>query len=113
MTITSDTPYIGDYFNDKTSSIIVEKLSTNAVQIYSDANYQGNVQQLKPGYYNINQLSIGNDTLSSIKIPRGFVVRLYEDANFKGNYVTLRNDVPYIGDYFNDKVSSIIVIFRG
>ncbi len=109
ITITSDTPYIGDYFNDKVSSIFVEKAPNNNVVIYSDSNYQGKSQVLSPGYYNIDQLTIGNDTLSSIKVANGFIAVLYSDDNFKGNAITVTKDIPYIGDYFNDKVSSIIV----
>ncbi|MGL5718376.1 MAG: beta/gamma crystallin-related protein [Paraclostridium sp.] len=109
IVVTSDTPYIGNYFNDKVSSIIVKKAPKNSVEIYSDANYQGNSQMLSPGSYDIYDLTIGNDTLSSIKVPNGYLVTLYSDANFKGDSITVTSDTPYIGDYFNDKVSSIVV----
>ncbi len=115
MTVTQDTPYVGNEFNDMTSSIIVEQTSSDdkVVKIYADANYQGNSQNLEIGSYNINQLTIGNDQLSSIKVPKGFVVTLYSDANFSGKTMPVTQDTPYVGNQFNDTISSIKVEFIG
>ena len=111
MTVTQDTPYVGNEFNDMTSSIKVEPISSDdkVVKIYVDANYQGKSQDLKAGNYNMNQLDIGNDQFSSIKVPKGFVVTLYGDANFTGKTMTVTQDTPYVGNEFNDMTSSIIV----
>jgi hypothetical protein len=106
---TEDTTYVGDDFNDKISSIVVEL----AVKIYEHANYQGKSQTLPLGSYNMNQLAIGNDTLSSVKIPSGLVVTLFEHVDFKGRMKTFINDTDYVGDDFNDITSGVLVSLAG
>ncbi|MEG3954323.1 beta/gamma crystallin-related protein, partial [Microcoleus sp. herbarium2] len=76
-TFTEDTPWVGD-FNDITSSIKIEKISTiPAVVIYKDADFQGASQELTEGSYNLASLQIGNDQLSSLRVPSGIKVTLY------------------------------------
>ncbi|MFX1294958.1 MAG: beta/gamma crystallin-related protein [Promethearchaeota archaeon] len=108
--ITCDTPSVGKHFNDKTSSIIVEEIGTtyNNVIIYEHTGYLGNSQELEVGIYDIDDLEIGNDKLSSIRIPPGIKVTLFEDKRFRGKELVLTSDTPYVG-YFNDLTSSIIV----
>jgi hypothetical protein len=102
----SDTPYVGDDFNDKTSSIVVEG---GGVIIYQHRDYQGYSQTLLPGNHKLSDILIGNDTLSSLKIPTGARVTLFEHANFWGDKKVFTSDTPYVGDDFNDKTSSIMV----
>ncbi|HSQ89767.1 beta/gamma crystallin-related protein [Romboutsia sp.] len=104
--ITCDMPWVGSNFDNITSSIKVEVIT---VKIYEQPNYEGKVQELQLGQYNLNQLNIGNDTLSSIKIPLGFQVILYEHADFKGKSKVITYDTPLIGDGFDDITSSIRV----
>ena len=63
--------------------------------------------------YNINQMGIGNDSISSVKVPSGFRVTLYEhDINWYngGNTLVLTSDEPNLPNRgFNDVVSSIKV----
>lgn len=81
------------------------------VVFYVDANYKGASVSFGPGSYNIGQLgALGNDRLSSIRIPDGFTVTLYEHGNFKGRTVTCTEDVPFLKNSpykFNDITSSI------
>jgi hypothetical protein len=81
------------------------------VTIYEHANYQGNSQILAKGRYDDaqRQLTIGNDKLSSVKIPPGLVVRLYEHFHFQGRYVDFVMDTPAVPMSWNDRASSIIV----
>lgn len=80
------------------------------VLIYKDVYYQGSVQALYPGKYNIGDLTIGNDTLSSLRIPSGWTVTLYADANYSGARTAMAGDVGDLIDYgFNDQTSSIVV----
>lgn len=60
------TPYVGDDFNDKTSSIIVAK---GTWMFYLHSNYGGPfVIPLRPGLYpNVTHVGIINDNLSSLK----------------------------------------------
>jgi hypothetical protein len=47
------------------------------VVIYRDENYSGPSQELDEGSYDISSLTIGNDQLSSLKVPNGLKVTLY------------------------------------
>ena len=83
---------------------------TKQVLIYHDAGFGGSVQALYPGNYNMSDLTIGNDALSSLRIPSGWTVQLFTDSNYGGSSVTLTSDNAYLGDVsFNDKASSIKV----
>jgi hypothetical protein len=104
VSFTSDTNWVGD-FNDKTSAVLVEKVAS----FYSDANYGGNVVHLGVGRYDMSQIQLGNDTLSSLKIPQGLLVTVYEHAGFAGDYRSFYQDTPWVGDAFNDKASSIVI----
>lgn len=80
------------------------------VGLYSDSNYRGASQSLAPGVYPLDQLTIGNDTLSSITIPSGMVAKLYEHDRYGGASLVLNAsnaDLWYAG--FADKASSIAV----
>lgn len=106
---TEDTTYVGKDFNDKISSIVVEL----AVKIFKDANYEGKSQTLPLGSYNTKKLDIGNDKLSSIKIPSGLMVTLFEHTDYKGRMKTFIEDTTYVGDDFNDITSGILVSLAG
>ena len=98
-TFTADTAFVGQDFNDVTSSIRIGNV-TDAITIYQDAYFGGASQLMTPGLYDMNSLQIGNDQLSSIKIPLGLRVTLFADENFKGNTKTFTADTPYVGDDF-------------
>lgn len=87
-----------------------ETSSADEVIIYQHANYEGKSQRLKVGKYNMQQLSIGNDQLSSAKVPENLVMVLYEHSNFGGSSMELSGEFDYIGDDFNDKTSSIEIM---
>lgn len=100
---TADAPSVGD-FNDQASSIQVELVAS----IYQHADYQGQSKLLTIGKYNMADLGIGNDQLSSLKVPPGLKVTLYQHANFSGQTRTYNANVAFIQD-FNDQTSSILV----
>jgi len=79
-----------------------------SVLIYSDANFTGYNQAFGPGRYDVDQLSIGNDQLSSLRVPPGWTVTLYEHAGFIGINKVFTADAWFVGD-FNDRTSSLIV----
>ena len=83
--------------------------STLKAAIYEHANYQGRSQELGLGKYDINHLTIGNDVLSSLKVPKGIRVTLYEHAGFQGRTRSFIADTAYVGNDFNDITSSIVV----
>ncbi len=81
------------------------------VQVFEHANFQGRSQALPKGRYDdaLKQITIGNDTLSSLQVPKGLVVRLYEHFHFQGRFIETREDTPAITLSWNDRASSIIV----
>ena len=82
------------------------------VVIISRDNFSGSFQTLKPGDYQVNDLSIGNDQLSSLRIPKGLKVTLYENQGFEGKSIELIKDTPaeiLRTKGFDDAASSIMV----
>ena len=83
---------------------------THQALAYSDTYYQGTVQALYPGSYNVSDLKVGNDALSSLRVPTGWTVRLYEDSNYSGAYVDVTSDSGDLSSVsFSDHASSIVV----
>ena len=130
-TYTSDVSNLYE-FNDKISSILISKASNhpsykdeakrskednfnktkstvNAVTVYRDSNYRGISRELGYGYHNDNALGVGNDQISSIRIPRGYSVTVYTNSDFKGKSRTFTSDVSQLDWEFNDQISSILV----
>ena len=80
-----------------------------SVKVYGDANFGGAAQELSRGQYDIGQLTVGNDAISSLQVPPGWTVTLFEHAGYQGRSKTFTSDTPYVGDDFNDLASSITV----
>ena len=83
--------------------------SDREVTIYEHGNYQGHSQKLSPDKYDLHDLVIENNSLSSLKILAGIGVALCEHANFMGGEEKFDADTPWVGDDFNDKTSSTLV----
>jgi len=82
------------------------------VTVYEDSHYQGTSAALEVGEYDLKDLKkigIGNDTLSSLRVPRGMRATLYMDKNFQGEKMVFDEDAEYVGDNFNDETSSIVI----
>ena len=108
-------------FNDLTSSIQV--IRGPSIEIFQDTSYGGNSFRLAPGKYNYNNFgSVGNNTLSSLKIPQELTVILYADdqpqtskdssyiENPIGKYKVFNSgDHSSVGDDFNDQTSYIVI----
>ena len=80
-------------------------------KFYTDCNYVGKEVSLGIGRYDVSSLTstggIGNDSISSIKIPQGLKVILHEH-DFTGRKLELTTDVSCLIDKsFNDFTSSI------
>src|SRR5438105_3589218 len=110
MILTSSANYVGDSANDSVSSVVVGLASSTStgVFIHADEDYEGWNQELGVGKFDVSDLAIGNDAISSVTVPDGYKVTLYQDSGFSGNYVVLIADTASLGD-FNDRTSSIVV----
>lgn len=79
------------------------------VDLYNDANYQGNRTPCGEG--RINNIGFGVDNnVSSIKIPAGWAIVVYDGPNLTGQAKTFTRSVPNMSVYgWNDKISSVYV----
>ncbi len=121
LTLTQNAPDIHRLgFGDKTSSLSVQRMTVPPppppppvarITIYEDKGYRGSRKSFAVGRFNKNALSpVGNDKISSVRIPASLEVTLYEHDTYRGKNVTLTQstaDVHHLG--FGDNVSSLIV----
>ena len=129
--ITSDCSYVGTDWNDRISSFFVEQQMQNVVAppppppiqtypviFYQDANYGGDhmsfnvgdrIALVSNGQKRGSGCVICNDDISSIKVPFGLKVTVYTDKNFNGFSKVITSDCPYVGNGFNDKISSFTI----
>ncbi|MFI0943891.1 discoidin domain-containing protein [Streptomyces sp. NPDC021020] len=81
--------------------------------VYGDANYGGPSAVLTPGSYDLAALQakgIGNDSISSLRVPAGSTVTGYADAGFSGTAWTFTADTPDLtATGNNDLISSLRV----
>jgi urease subunit beta len=89
--------------------------TSNKVTIYEGADFKEPKKELDEGEYNIYDLGIGNNKLSSLTVPSGMKVTLYEYEDFRGRSKTFTNNVDNLknievgGKNFDNKTSSIKV----
>ncbi|MBK8264977.1 MAG: laminin G domain-containing protein [Nannocystis sp.] len=81
-----------------------------SAKVFEDGDFTGKSSVLKPGSYDAGQLGIGNDTLSSIRVPRGLKVTVFQHGGFAGASATYISNTPLVAD--NDGASSIKVEVR-
>jgi hypothetical protein len=87
----------------------VTEKTCSGITVYEHVNYVGNSSFLEEGYYDIYNMGIANDNISSVKVPAYFKVTLYEHNN-GGSTLVLTSDEPnLVNRGFNDVVSSIRV----
>jgi hypothetical protein len=81
------------------------------VTIYDQPNFVGPPEELSLGRYDTanNEISIGNDALSSLQVPQGLVARLFEHYHFQGRFIDIRADTPALDAYWDNRTSSIVV----
>jgi len=83
------------------------------ITVYTNRDFNGNPVNLAAGTYRLGQLldkGVINDSISSIKIPPGYTVFIWEH-NFTGKTTTFRDDTPYVGDEYDEMISSITVVY--
>jgi len=101
-------------WNDRISSMSVSRISNyysnNPVVVYKDCNYRSESQTFGEGWYRNYQLGVGNDKISSLKIPYGWTVTVYEDDNYRGRSITYTNNIDCLPPEWNDKISSMHVM---
>jgi len=110
-----------DPWNDKTSSLELSAALTivsgtpktcliDGVVLFKNAAFSGAKQTLSSsnGSYNTSQIIIGDNRLSSVRVPAGCKVTLYQNSGFSGATKVLTGDWTAVtGDPWNDITSSL------
>ena len=84
----------------------------SAVTLYTDADYKGKAVTLSEGQYNLSRMGLYNlkdNDMSSLKVTPGFKVTIYEDDNFNGKSKSYTASESFVGEEWNDKMSSLKV----
>lgn len=84
----------------------------NGVTMYTDANYSGKAVTFGVGEYNMSAMQnagIPNDAISSIKVPLGYKLTVFWDINFSGSSKVFAGDSSYVGNDWNDQITSFKV----
>ncbi|MFP2925530.1 Vps62-related protein [Pyxidicoccus sp. 3LG] len=79
------------------------------ITVFEHGAHQGASQPLRPGRYDIHHLSVGNDKISSLKIPSNWRVTLYEHSNWTGRFRLYTQDTHLGGTEFDEVTSSLTV----
>jgi len=102
-----------DYYDRGDGARLAQEVDRSSVILFYDANFGGRAQLLGPGTYNVGDLTVGNDAISSIAIAPETQVTVYTDNALLGNSKTFSSSASYVGDDFNDRASSLVVTFDG
>lgn len=84
----------------------------SAVTLYTDKGYKGKAVTLSEGQYNLSRMGLYNlkdNDMSSLKVTPGFKVTIYEDDNFNGKSKSYTASESFVGEEWNDKMSSLKV----
>ncbi|MGI5184025.1 hypothetical protein ACQEVZ_47990 [Dactylosporangium sp. CA-152071] len=84
---------------------------------YTATGYGGTAATRGPGSYDLPRLpaaGIGNDAVSSIRVPAGYTVTAYAEAGFTGAAWTFTADTPDLARTgSNDAISSLRIARKG
>lgn len=87
-------------------------VQSGLVTMYTDLNYGGSAASFGVGRYDMAdmvQAGIANDSISSIKVPLGYKLTVFYDIHFAGESRVFDADSSYVGDEWNDKITSFII----
>jgi hypothetical protein len=100
-----------DYYEsggDGGAARFVRDIGRATAILFGDGNYGGRGQLIGPGYTNTGALGVvGNDAVSSLKVLDGWFLTVYEHGDYGGRSRTFTGDTPWIGNDWNDLVSSV------
>jgi len=81
---------------------------SGGVTIFADDNYGGASVVKTVGMYNHWELGLGNDVISSIRVPAGLEAILFYHGDFSGNEMWLRSDRAKL-EWMNNQASGLQV----
>lgn len=80
---------------------------TPTVRVYPTGGSEPQAQTLQPGWYDLGALTVGNDAINSVHVPRGWNVTLYEHGGFSGTTRSITGDTDLTGSTFDKQASSV------
>ncbi|MFM2318539.1 MAG: hypothetical protein RLZZ215_1160 [Pseudomonadota bacterium] len=78
--------------------------------VYEHANYRGWAMRVSEDQKMKYVGNPSNDQISSIRIDGRCQLIAYTNANFAGQKRVFTRNTPYVGDYWNDKFSSLYCV---
>ena len=84
--------------------------------LYQDVNYGGYSGDFSEGSFNTMQMllfGIQDNDVTSLKVKPGFKVTCYADDNFGGESISYTADNGWVGNEWNDRISSIKIEASG
>lgn len=98
--------------DDNTGSGNAGTIGGAGVTMYTDANFGGDAVTFGIGEYamaDMQNAGIPNDAISSIKVPLGYKLTIFKDNHFGGDAEVYSSDSSFVGDAWNDQVTSFII----
>lgn len=85
------------------------------VTLYRDNDYRGRSETFYVDHPDLRSSSVGQDSVSSLRVDPGCQVTLFRDVNFRGPATTVEYDTPSLRrtNVGNDEVSSLRIECRG
>jgi hypothetical protein len=80
----------------------------NGVTIYTGQWYSGDRAFRGEGWYNLWDMGLPNDTISSVRVPNGYRAILYYHGWFSGSTMTLDADTPTLS-WMDNQASGLVV----
>ena len=88
----------------------------NAATFFQDINYGGSSATLGEGSYTTYDMrlyGLSDDDITSLKVQPGYKVTVYKDDNFTGDSKVHTTSTGWVGDDWNDKISSLKIEAEG
>lgn len=77
--------------------------------VYTQAGLKGESQTLSVGRYDVGDLTIPNDSISSVVVRKRVRVTLYEHSGFSGRTAVLTANTDALGANMDSATSSVVV----
>lgn len=89
----------------------IDDATNKKITLYQHHKYEGKSKPCRFGNYsNMGIASFPDNEVSSIKIDDGIAVIIYSEPNYKGESKRLDKSTDWVGDYWNDRISSFKMI---
>lgn len=97
------------YSNDNNKRSIERQYNANVV-VYKNCDFGGEAREVPVGdFASLTTLRIANDSISSIKIHRGYAVTIYQHDRFGGDSAIASDNIRCLNRQWNDQISSLRV----